>query len=41
VANYLCKKFFPTTYPLITVHLLQTDGLTDSRQTYDGRQPCQ
>jgi len=36
MANYLCKKFSLTPYPLATVHLLQTDRQTD-RQT-DGRQ---
>jgi len=33
MANYLCKRFPPTTYPLAKVHPLQTDGLTDRRRT--------
>jgi len=31
MANYLCKKFSLTPYPLATVHLLQTDRQTDDK----------
>jgi len=39
MANYSCKKFSPTTYPLARVHLLRIDRRTD-RHT-DRRQPWQ
>jgi len=29
MSNYLCKKFFDTTYRLATIHPLQTDRQTD------------
>jgi len=35
MANCSCKKFFPTTYPLATVHPLQTDRQTDDGRTND------
>jgi len=31
MANYWCKKFFPTTYPLARVRPLQTDRRTGRR----------
>jgi len=39
MANYSYKKFSPTTYLLVTVRPLQTDGRTDGQT--NGRQPWQ
>jgi len=46
-ANYSCKKFSFTTYRLVTIHLLLTDGqTTDDNRAKDGcsiavlRQKC-
>jgi len=33
MANYLCKNFSPTPYPLATIHPLQTNRQTDGRTT--------
>jgi len=33
MANYPCKTFSPTTYPLTRVHPLQTDRRTDGQTT--------
>jgi len=30
--NYSCKKSCPNAYPLATIHLLRTDGRTDTLQ---------
>jgi len=37
MANYSCKKFSPTPYPLATIHPLQTDRL-DNRWINDNSQ---